>query len=82
MRYQVSYNVSKDGVHYLGLTLRQDTGTPEKADEVLKMLQKQYPESEGYSVSASLTPVGISLGVARESTISEALEYMGTQKNP
>ena len=82
MRYQVSYNVAKDGVHYLGLTLRHDTGTPKKADEVLKMLQNQYPKSEGYSVSASLTPIGISLGVAQDSTISEAREYMGTQKNP
>ena len=82
MRYQVSYNIAKEGTHYLGLTLRHDTGTPEKADEVLKMLQNQYPESEGYSVSASLTPVGISLGVAQESTIPEALEFMGTQKNP
>jgi hypothetical protein len=76
MMWKVEFNIAKDGVHYLGGSLRWDTSTPEKAEEFRRILERSYRADDGFSVSVSLRPAGKSYGVQYTEKIGEAIDRL------
>lgn len=51
----IEFNIAKDGKHFFA-TAERSCRDSNKADEVKKVLQEKFPQSEGYEVTASLSP--------------------------
>ena len=51
----IEFNIALNGKHFFATTERSCTNSIE-ADKVYKVLLDKFPESEGYSIKASLHP--------------------------
>lgn len=81
MRYKIHINVAQNGIHYLGLVLREDTITPEKADQVLDALKTQFKEEEGFKITFTMEPTGMFLTPRDGASVRDMYDFLNNPVN-
>lgn len=71
----IEFNIALNGKHFFATDKRSCTDST-KATELKKVLFKKFPKSEGYEITASLSPqrsYGIDLAVGMEEEVNTIL---------